>query len=146
MVSRDECRFCTIIEGAIGSHIVFEDQVSLVFLDHRPLFHGHSLVVPKQHYPTLMDLPPPLLSPLFHTVQLVARALEQGLQAEGTFIAINNRISQSVSHLHIHVVPRRRGDGLHGFFWPRHLYPDAATIRQIQTVLAATIRMLAGEH
>jgi histidine triad (HIT) family protein len=146
MVSRDECRFCTIIEGVIASHIVFENQVSLVFLDHRPLFHGHSLVVPKQHYPTLLDLPPPLLSPLFHTVQLVARALEQGLQAEGTFISINNRISQSVSHLHIHVVPRRRGDGLHGFFWPRHPYPDAATIRQIQTVLAATIRMLAGEH
>jgi histidine triad (HIT) family protein len=140
--TQEACRFCAIIHGTESSYVVYEDVMSIVFLDHRPLFHGHSLVVPKQHYPTLLDVPTSLLVPLFSTVQLIARALEQGLDAEGSFIAINTRISQSVPHLHIHVIPRRLGDGLHGFFWPRHEYPDEATIRHIQRVLAATVQTL----
>jgi histidine triad (HIT) family protein len=144
--AQEACRFCAIIHGTESSYVVYEDAASIVFLDHRPLFHGHSLVVPKHHYPTLLDVPASLLVPLFSTVQLIARALEQGLDAEGSFIAINTRISQSVPHFHIHVIPRRRGDGLHGFFWPRHAYPDAATIHHIQQVLAATVQTLTNHN
>ncbi len=91
---------------------MFEDAVSLAFLDHRPLFPGHSLLVPKNHYETLNDLPAELIEPLFTNARLMARAVEQAMEAEGTFIAINNRISQGVPHLHIHIVPRRKKDGL----------------------------------
>ncbi len=103
---------------------MFEDPVCLAFLDRRPLFPGHSLLLPKQHYETLADLPRDLLGPIFSGAQLLTRAMELGLEAEGSFVAINNRISQSVPHLHIHIVPRRRKDGLKGFFWPRQAYKD----------------------
>ena len=113
------CSFCQIILREVSSAIVFEDEVSLAFLDRRPIFHGHCLLVPKEHYETLDDLPGGLVGPLFTNVQTLSRAVELDPNADGTFIAINNRISQSVPHLHVHVVPRRRGDGLRGFFWPR---------------------------
>jgi len=122
------CRFCKLISGEVESYIVFEDEVSLTFLDHRPLFPGHCLVVPKDHYETLVDLPADLIDSLFTNVQLVAHAVEKGLEAEGSFVAINNRVSQSVPHLHVHVVPRRRKDGLRGFFWPRHPYKNKNSI------------------
>ena len=112
------CKFCKLIKREIASYIVFEDEVSLAFLDHRPLFAGHCLLVPKDHYETLVDLPSNRVSPLFKNVQLLAHTMEKGLLADGSFVAINNRISQSVPHLHIHVVPRRKNDGLRGFFWP----------------------------
>jgi histidine triad (HIT) family protein len=118
-----ECAFCAIINGERSERqIVLEDTISLVFLDKRPVFLGHCLVVPKSHYKTLQDLPKDLVGALFSNVQLVARAVEDGLGAQGSFIAINNKISQSVPHLHVHVVPRRTGDGLRGFFWPRQKY------------------------
>lgn len=101
---------------------VFEDEISIAFLDHRPLFPGHCLLVPRLHYETLGDLPPELVGPFFSGVQLLARAVERALNAEGTFVAMNNRVSQSVPHLHAHIVPRRRKDGLKGFFWPRNKY------------------------
>jgi len=138
----ERCRFCKILEGAIESYIVFEDAVSLAFLDHRPLFPGHCLLVPKDHYETLVDLPAPLLAPLFTNVQLLTQAVEKGLKAEGSFVAINNRVSQSVPHIHVHVVPRRRNDGLRGFFWPRQPYKDKETIVKIQTRLQDTIATL----
>lgn len=136
------CLFCKIINGDLSAHRIFEDEVSLTFLDHRPLFAGHCLVVPKVHYETLPDLPTSLVAPLFMTAQLLSTALEQGLGAEGSFVAINNRVSQSVPHLHIHVVPRRRGDGLKGFFWPRHPYQNAQAMTDVQEVLRATVARL----
>jgi histidine triad (HIT) family protein len=116
------CVFCQIASRAVESLIVFEDEHTLAFLDHRPLFPGHCLLIPKQHYETLSDLPPESIGPLFSAVQRVARAVEIGMQADGSFVAINNRVSQSVPHLHVHIVPRRKKDGLRGFFWPRGRY------------------------
>lgn len=136
------CRFCKLIRGEGESYMVFEDEVSVAFLDYRPLFHGHCLLVPKDHYETLVDLPTNLIAPLFNNVQLLVHAVEKGLMAEGSFVAINNRVSQSVPHLHIHVVPRRRKDGLRGFFWPRHPYKDKDAIVKIQNLLRSTIAKL----
>ena len=136
------CRFCSIIRGEVSSDAVFEDQISVAFLDHRPVFPGHCLLVPKEHFATLSDLPTRLLAPFFGNAQLLARAIEQGLWAEGTFVAINNRVSQSVPHLHIHIVPRRKKDGLKGFFWPRQSYRDRAHLASVQKTLQETIAQL----
>jgi histidine triad (HIT) family protein len=140
------CTFCRIIGGEISSYTVFEDDMTLAFLDHRPLFPGHCLLVPKTHYGTLLDVPTALLTPLMANAQLLARAVERGLEAHGSFVAINNRISQSVPHLHIHVVPRRRKDGLKGFFWPRQPYMDASSIIAVQQTLRATIAQMQTEQ
>ena len=139
---KNECRFCRIIQGILGASVVWDDECSLAFLDHRPLFPGHCLLVPRAHYETLTDLPEPLLLPLFRNAQLLARAVEEALSAEGTFVAVNNRISQSVPHLHIHIVPRRRGDGLKGFFWPRHPYPDEAAQEEVKQLLITALERL----
>jgi len=120
------CTFCTIVAGDAPAHVVLDDDVCLAFLDLRPLFPGHTLVVPRPHYETLTDVPPDLLGPLFTRVQRIAGAVEDGLGAAGSFVAMNNRISQSVPHLHVHVVPRNPKDGLRGFFWPRTRYADDA--------------------
>ncbi len=121
---------------------MFEDETSVAFLDRRPLFHGHTLVLPRAHYETLADLPPVLIGPLFASARLLARALEHGLGAEGSFVALNNRISQSVPHLHVHVVPRRRKDGLRGFFWPRTKYESDAQMHEVAETLRSTIEVL----
>lgn len=118
------CLFCQIVAGELPAAVVFEDRLSVGFLDIRPLFPGHVLLVPKIHYETLPDLPVDLVGPFFQNAQRICSAVEKAMEAEGTFIAINNRISQSVPHLHLHVVPRRRKDGLKGFFWPRRKYAD----------------------
>ena len=138
------CKFCRIISRELASAAVFEDEVSLAFLDHRPLFPGHCLLVPKEHYQTLPDLPTRLLTPLFANAAGLARAMEVGLAAEGSFVAINNRISQSIPHLHIHVVPRRRRDGLKGFFWPRQGYRDEEHLKEVQRLLQETMARLRG--
>lgn len=127
-----DCAFCQIIRGEAPAYIVLEDEVSLAFLDRRPLFPGHCLLVPKVHYPTLVDLPAKLVGPLFGQAQRLAKAVEQGLAVEGTFVAMNNKVSQSVPHLHIHVVPRRKKDGLKGFFWPRQSYENEAAMQEVQ--------------
>lgn len=129
------CKFCQIASRAVSSGIVFEDSLSLAFLDNRPLFPGHTLLIPKQHYETLQDLPADLMGTFFKNVQLLARAVESGMHAEGSFVAINNRVSQSVPHLHVHIVPRRKKDGLRGFFWPRQPYKDDAEMQQAQTAI-----------
>jgi histidine triad (HIT) family protein len=116
------CIFCDIVEGRIPAEIVWRSASAVAFLDHRPLFPGHVLLVPASHIETLADLPAPQVAPFFQTVQKLESAVEQALGAEGTFIAINNRVSQSVPHLHVHIVPRHKGDGLKGFFWPRRKY------------------------
>ena len=144
-VTSQECPFCKIIRSEAQSYNVFEDEISLAFLDKRPLFPGHSLLIPKAHYETLIDLPAVLVGPLFQNAQLLARAMERGLKADGTFVALNNRVSQSVPHVHIHIVPRHKKDGLKGFFWPRQHYKDEAAILSIQDTLRSTIAQLTSE-
>ncbi len=139
------CKFCRLVAGELPGASVWEDEATFAFLDHRPLFPGHCLVVPRIHYPTLTDLPARLLTPLFRAVRLLARAVEVGLEAEGSFVAINNTISQSVGHLHVHVVPRRRKDGLKGFFWPRQKYRDEAHLREVQDLVRRAAARLQGE-
>jgi histidine triad (HIT) family protein len=124
IVAEYGCIFCKIVAGQIDAAMVYQDDLTVVFLDSGPLFPGHCLVCPKQHYDTLMDVPPERLEPLFSTTQLIAKAMEHGLAAQGSFIAVNNKVSQSVPHLHVHVIPRTKGDGLKGFFWPRRPYKD----------------------
>ena len=133
------CVFCTIARGEVPAHIVYEDDVVIAFLDHRPVFLGHTLVAPRAHIETLADLPADLLEPFFAPVQRVARAVEAGMEADGTFVAINNKISQSVPHLHAHVVPRRRKDGLRGFFWPRQKYRDEDQIIETADLIRAAL-------
>jgi histidine triad (HIT) family protein len=133
------CTFCRVVRGDAPSHIVLEDEVSIGFLDHRPVFHGHTLLVPRTHVPLLADLPTALVGPFFANVQLLARVMETGLGADGSFVAVNNRISQSVPHLHVHVVPRRRRDGLRGFFWPRQRYASDAEMTRVQGLLVDAI-------
>jgi histidine triad (HIT) family protein len=139
------CVFCKVIGGEISASIVFEDEISLAFLDHRPLFPGHCLLIPKTHYETLSDLPENLVGPFFKNLQLLTRAVEAALQAEGSFVAMNNRVSQSVPHLHVHVVPRKRKDGLKGFFWPRNKYGNEVEIAEVQKLIKLAIaRMQKG--
>jgi histidine triad (HIT) family protein len=134
-----DCLFCRIVSGEIQAPVVYEDDTSLGFLDHRPLFHGHTLVVPKEHFETLKDLPSGVIGPFFERVQLLSRAVETAMSAEGTFVAMNNRVSQSVPHLHVHVVPRRRKDGLKGFFWPRTKYHSDDEIADVQQLIIAAL-------
>ena len=133
------CRFCEIVSGDRDAHFVLEDERTLAFLDARPLFAGHSLLVPRAHRETLLDLPDTELPELFGNARLLARAMEEGLGAEGSFVAINNRVSQSVPHLHVHVVPRRRKDGLRGFFWPRQKYESDEAMAATAAALRAAL-------
>jgi histidine triad (HIT) family protein len=142
----DACIFCKIIAGELAAPIVFEDELSLAFLDHRPIFPGHSLLIPKSHHETLVDLPAGLVGPLFTNAQLLAAAVEQALEAQGTFVAMNNRVSQSVPHLHVHVVPRRRKDGLRGFFWPRQKYQSDEEMLLVQKAITIAVTKLKLEH
>lgn len=121
-----DCAFCAIAAGSAAAHRVFEDGTAVAFLDTRPLFPGHVLVVPREHHETLTDLPPGEVGPFFSRVQRIAGAVEAAMGAAGSFVAANNRVSQSVPHFHVHVVPRNRKDGLRGFFWPRGRYADDA--------------------
>ena len=138
----EKCIFCRVIAGDLVAPVVFEDELSLAFLDHRPLFPGHTLLVPKQHVETLDDLPAELIGPFFGNVQILARAIELGMKAEGSFVAMNNRVSQSVPHLHVHLVPRRKGDGLKGFFWPRRKYDSEEQLLGAQESIRSALRML----
>jgi histidine triad (HIT) family protein len=137
-----DCVFCKVINGDVAANIVFEDSLSVAFLDHRPLFPGHCLLVPKEHIETLGDLPKKLIAPLFSNVQLLSQAVEQALAAEGSFVAMNNRVSQSVPHLHVHIVPRRRKDGLKGFFWPRNKYQSDEEIEMVQKAIRSAVETL----
>ena len=138
----DNCLFCRIVSGEVPATVVYEDDVSIAFLDHRPLFPGHTLLVPREHVETLGELPSSIVEPYFKAAQLLARAVESGLEAEGTFVAMNNRVSQSVPHLHVHIVPRRKGDGLKGFFWPRTKYKDDEEMKSVQSKINVALKKL----
>ena len=133
------CLFCRIASGEEPALKVLEDAQWVAFLDHRPLFPGHVLLIPRAHVATLLDLPDALLEPLMQWTRALTRAVEDAMGAEGTFVAINHKVSQSVPHLHVHLVPRRRGDGLKGFFWPRHPYRDAAHAEETRAAIAARL-------
>jgi histidine triad (HIT) family protein len=128
-VASGGCVFCGVVDGSVQAAVVFRDEIAVAFLDHRPLFPGHVLVVPAGHVETLVDLPTDSVLAYFRRVQAVAAAVPRALGAQGTFVAINNVVSQSVPHLHVHVVPRTRGDGLRGFFWPRTRYAEGEAER-----------------
>jgi histidine triad (HIT) family protein len=123
----------------MNAEIVWDDEACVGFLDHRPLFPGHVLLIPRGHYETLADLPADMVPPLFKGAQSLQRAIENGLHADGTFMAINNRVSQSVPHLHLHIVPRRKKDGLKGFFWPRNPYRDDAQMKEVADAIRAAL-------
>jgi histidine triad (HIT) family protein len=138
-VAAKECTFCRIARGELPAHVVHADATHLAFLDHRPLFAGHVLVVPRAHVETLMDLPAAEVGPLFLLVQRISRAVERGLGADGIFNAVNNRVSQSVLHLHAHVIPRRKKDGLKGFFWPRYTYTGEEEMAKVRDAIAGAM-------
>ena len=138
----DTCLFCRIVSGEVPATLVYVDRNAVAFLDHRPLFPGHTLLVPRDHVETLTDLPREMVGPFFEAAQTLARAVEFAMEAEGTFVAMNNRVSQSVPHLHVHVVPRRKKDGLKGFFWPRTKYKDDEEMRVVQEKIAAAVHEL----
>jgi histidine triad (HIT) family protein len=137
-----DCVFCKIIDGKIPAHIVYRDKQAVGFLDAHPLFPGHVLLCPREHHETLLEVPEELTGPLMAKTQLLAKAVEGALDAEGTFIAINNRVSQTIPHLHIHIVPRRRRDGLRGFFWPRQPYRDEAAREAVRDAIEREVRKL----
>jgi histidine triad (HIT) family protein len=138
MTSAESCKFCAIIAGGEPAHVVFEDEISIAFLDHRPLFPGHALLAPREHVETIWDLPDELVGPLFTNAKSLSGAIRAAMASQGAFVALNNVVSQSVPHLHVHLVPRNRKDGLRGFFWPRrkydseeHMRETAAAIREV---------------
>lgn len=138
----DTCLFCRIASGEVPATLVYVDKNAVAFLDHRPLFPGHTLLVPRDHVETLTDLPPAMVGPFFAAAQTLARAVESAMEAEGTFVAMNNRVSQSVPHLHVHIVPRRKKDGLKGFFWPRTKYKDAEEMKVVQEKIVTALQKL----
>jgi histidine triad (HIT) family protein len=139
MPAAGDCRFCAVVAGAEQAHVVFEDAVSLAFLDHRPLFPGHSLLVPREHHETIWDLPEELIGPLFANARSLSAAIRDAMGAQGAFVALNNVVSQSVPHLHVHLVPRNRKDGLRGFFWPRTKYESETHMRETAAAVRAAV-------
>ena len=133
------CAFCAIVAGG-ESHVVLDDEECVAFLDHRPVFPGHCLLVPREHVETLADLPPDRVGPFFLRARALASAVEAGMEADGTFVAINNRVSQSVFHLHVHIVPRRKKDGLRGFFWPRLRYESPEAMKDAQARIREALK------
>lgn len=132
------CPFCEIAAGKLAADVVLDEPEALAFLDRRPVFPGHTLLVPRLHVDSLDDLPPGLVGPLFDAARRLSRAVRSAVEADGSFVAVNNHISQSVPHLHIHVLPRRRRDGLRGFFWPRLGYEDEVhRLRTAEAIKAA---------
>ena len=131
MAGSEDCAFCRIASGAEPGHVVFEDEDSIAFLDNRPLFPGHSLLIPRAHHETLADLPDGLVATIFGNARLLSRAVPEAVGKPGSFVALNNVVSQSVPHLHVHVVPREPKDGLRGFFWPRTKYGSEAEMKKV---------------
>jgi histidine triad (HIT) family protein len=138
------CVFCDIIAGKLPAHTVLDDDIVLAFLDKTPLFPGHVLVVPRAHVVTLPELPRPQVGPLFERVQRLSEAVPRAVGAQGSFVAMNNVVSQSVPHLHVHVVPRTKGDGLKGFFWPRKKYGSDAEMAETASAIRGALSSLSS--
>jgi histidine triad (HIT) family protein len=135
----DDCLFCAIVAGDVDAEVVYEGERTLAFLDNRPLFPGHTLLVPRDHHEAIWDLPPELVEPLFADARMLAAAIRDAMGAQGAFVAANNIVSQSVPHLHVHVVPRNRKDGLRGFFWPRTKYEGDDHMAETATVVREAV-------
>ena len=135
-----DCLFCRIVAGEEAAHVVFEDDTCVAFLDVRPLFPGHTLLVPRAHHEAIWDLPDELVEPLFANARRLAGAIREAMDAQGTFVANNNIVSQSVPHLHVHIAPRNRKDGLRGFFWPRRKYRSDEEAEEVAERIRATLR------
>ena len=135
----DDCLFCAVVAGSEPGHVVLDEPDVIAFLDHRPVFKGHVLVIPRLHVVTLPELPAELVPPLFGAVQRCCTAVVEALGAQGSWVAENNIVSQAVPHLHVHVVPRTKGDGLRGFFWPRVKYDDEAEMADYATRLRTAL-------
>jgi histidine triad (HIT) family protein len=133
------CPFCRILDGTIPAHVVLEEPLVLAFLDQRPVFPGHVLLIPRAHYQTIGDLPHEMIEPFFSAGQRLAVAVQTATESDGSFLAINNVVSQSIPHLHLHIVPRKRKDGLRGFFWPRQRYPDEETMAAVAAAIRAAL-------
>lgn len=140
MATEQPCVFCRIVAGELPASIVYEDDDHVAFLDQRPLFEGHTLLVPREHVVTLADLPPAAVGPFFTVGQRLSVAIPRAMEAAGSFVAMNNVVSQSVAHLHCHVVPRNFKDGLRGFFWPRTKYADDTARDAVAARIAAALR------
>jgi histidine triad (HIT) family protein len=140
----ESCVFCAIASGEADAEIVFEDDATLAFLDNRPLFHGHALLIPREHHETLADLPAELVGPLFAGAQLLSRAIPAAMEKPGSFVAMNNVVSQSVPHLHVHIVPRVKKDGLKGFFWPRTKYESDEQLAEVGDTIRAAVAGATG--
>jgi histidine triad (HIT) family protein len=141
-----DCPFCKIAAEKIPADVVYQNGDLIAFLDIHPLFPGHVLLCPRQHYETLLDLPADLAGPAMAATQLLAKAVEAAVDADGTFVAVNNRVSQTVPHLHIHVVPRRRRDGLRGFFWPRQPYRDDSAREAVRAAIEREVERLGNQN
>jgi histidine triad (HIT) family protein len=141
-MSDADCAFCQVAGGTREAVVVLDEPHAVGFLDHRPLFPGHCLLIPRAHHETLADLPQDQIKPFFGTTQLLARAVQEAMGAQGSFVAMNNVVSQSVPHLHVHVVPRNRKDGLRGFFWPRHKYESEKQMAKTRDVIRTALERL----
>jgi histidine triad (HIT) family protein len=138
----DDCAFCRIVAGESDAHTVFEDELTLAFLDNRPLFAGHSLLVPRRHLETIWDLDDDLVATIFANARLLSEAIRDAMGAQGAFVAANNVVSQSVPHFHVHVVPRVRKDGLRGFFWPRSKYESGERAAETAAAVRTAVEKL----
>lgn len=136
------CTFCGIASNTVSHYRVFEDDISVAFLDSHPVFLGHVLIIPKTHYENLESFPEQMLGAFFFNVRLLSRAVESATHSDGTFIAVNNKVSQSVPHIHVHIVPRRFKDGLKGFFWPRQSYKGEEEKAAMQKLIKDEIKRL----
>lgn len=139
IINDTNCIFCSIVNNQKDNFVIDEDENTLCFLDKRPLFLGHSLLIPKSHLSTLQDIPSKIIHTIFEKTKLIAKAVEKGTQAQGSFIAMNNVVSQSVPHFHVHIVPRTKGDGLKGFFWPRTNYASVEEKIKIQQQIISAL-------
>ena len=140
------CVFCQIVRGEVAAAIVAETPNTIAFLDHSPVFRGHVLLVPRVHVDTLDALDPLLIEPLFHEAQRLSIAVRSAMDADGTWVSMNNTVSQSVPHLHIHVIPRRRKDGLRGFYWPRVKYANNEELLDTALKIAQTLETRAPKR
>jgi histidine triad (HIT) family protein len=134
------CTFCDIAAGSLTAAMVLDEPEVFAFLDRSPVFPGHVLIVPRKHHETLTDLPAELLPLVFGAAQRISAAVQQALGADGTWVSMNNTVSQSVPHLHVHVVPRKRKDGLRGFYWPRVKYPSEEAMQEVAALIRAELQ------